>query len=371
MDSSGYSWRSGAKVEKKLLKQWFIRTTKFAKPLLEGLNDSCLQDWRDIINLQQHWIGECNGYIFHLKVNNKNHKTNDEVLDPIRIWTQYPEHFLDPNSFLILKTSHYLNKFKKLSSPKVFNPFNDQMMPLIFYDDDIPYYEHNDSYLAAPNFREIDKELSKKFNLKNNSENNTISTKILEEKDRNFVLKLAQKENIGGYEVSSKLQDWLISRQRYWGTPIPIVYCNNCGIIPLDENDLPVLLPQTKNEIIHRKCPKCGDENAKQETDTMDTFVDSSWYYLRYLDAENEGKIFNEDLIKKFMPVDLYVGGKEHAVLHLYYARFMNHFLHSLGLVPYSEPFKRLLVQGMVMGRSYRLKGTGKYLKESEVIYFR
>lgn len=185
--------------------------------------------------------------------------------------------------------------------------------------------------------------------------------------------------NIGGYWTSAKLRDWLISRQRFWGTPIPIIHCSNCGIQPVPRNQLPVVLPTISQmpeksnsvlaeniEWVNTVCPKCQGE-AKRETDTMDTFVDSSWYFLRYLDPKNQQEMFSKEKAKKLTPVDLYIGGKEHAVLHLYYARFVNHFLHSLGLLPEKEPFKKLLVQGMVMGRSYRIKGTGKYLPENKV----
>lgn len=174
---------------------------------------------------------------------------------------------------------------------------------------------------------------------------------------------------------------WLFSFlfYRYWGTPIPIIHCTKCGSQPVSTKDLPVILPDLKKESkkvgsqlaelsewINTKCPKCGGE-AKRETDTMDTFVDSSWYFLRFADPHNNKEIFDTGKVNKVAPVDLYIGGKEHAVLHMYYARFIMHFLHSLGLVPEREPFKRLLVQGMVMGRSYRVKGSGQYLSEKDV----
>lgn len=189
----------------------------------------------------------------------------------------------------------------------------------------------------------------------------------------------AKKLNIGGYWTSAKLRDWLISRQRYWGTPIPIIYCTACGVQPVPREQLPVVLPtvsqmfEKTNSVLTENtqwrsttCPKCHGP-AKRETDTMDTFVDSSWYFLRYIDPNNDKEMFDKDKAKRMTPVDLYIGGKEHAVLHLYYARFVNHFLHSLGLLPEREPFKKLLVQGMVMGRSYRIKGTGQYLPENKV----
>ena len=170
---------------------------------------------------------------------------------------------------------------------------------------------------------------------------------------------------IGGYWTSSRLKDWLISRQRYWGTPIPIIHCPNCGPVPVPEKDLPVELPildslsvKGKSPLlqaedwINTSCPSCGVP-AKRETDTMDTFVDSSWYFARYLDPHNEEVPIGKEAAKN-MPVDLYIGGKEHATLHMYFARFFTHFMHSIGLSPVKEPFQSLLVQGMVKGKSYR-----------------
>jgi len=164
-----------------------------------------------------------------------------------------------------------------------------------------------------------------------------------------------------GYKtINFRLRDWNISRQRYWGTPIPIIYCPECGTVPVPEEDLPVLLPENVEitgmgnplekveEFVKTTCPKCGAE-ARRETDTMDTFFDSSWYFLRYCDAHNDKEPFSKEKVDYWMPVDLYIGGIEHAVLHLLYARFFTKFLHEIGLVSVSEPFERLLTQGMVL----------------------
>ncbi|XP_073839424.1 leucyl-tRNA synthetase, mitochondrial isoform X2 [Musca autumnalis] len=364
VDANGCSWRSGAKVEKKLLKQWFIKTTAFAEQLLEGLDDPTLIDWRDIINLQRHWIGECDGYGFQLL-------TSASV--KLRVWTKNPEHFKDPNAFVVLKTSHYLAKDKNDSfSITIENPFTGTIMPVIF-NDTPAFADKCDVYLAAPSFRDEDKELQESLSLSFfANEELKVAKKDLEH-IRHEILETAKRLKLGGYKLSSKLQDWLISRQRYWGTPIPIVHCDKCGVVPVPDEQLPVILPEkskidkNREEALKCTCPKCQNPNALRESDTMDTFVDSSWYYLRFLDPANTDKIFDENIISKAMPVDLYIGGKEHAVLHLYYARFMNHFLHSQGVVNCSEPFSRLLVQGMVMGRTFRVKGSGRYVQEHEV----
>lgn len=361
VDANGRSWRSGAKVEKKLLRQWFIRTTRFAKQLYDGLQDLNREDWKDIIKIQKHWIGECNGYAFDLEV--VGGKGSDSV-ERINVWTECPEQLSGLNCFIALKNAHILNKTDQtefLSDLRVWNPFTNAEIPIIFTDT-VAYPvgrsgSTRDVYLGTAHV-DNDIELSIRFNLPKVGEDLTHNS----EERRRKVLDKAQELNIGGYPISSKLQDWLISRQRKWGTPIPIIHCDDCGPVP--DRSLPVLLesltaPETA-------CPNC-QRPARRETDTMDTFVDSSWYFLRFLDPHNSGAMFDPELAHKQMPVDLYIGGKEHAELHLYYARFIGHFLHSQHLLPQPEPFKRLLVQGMVMGRSFKQRETGKYLSEHEV----
>ena len=176
-----------------------------------------------------------------------------------------------------------------------------------------------------------------------------------------------------------RLRDWLISRQRYWGAPIPIVHCPNCGAVPVPDADLPVALPEnvefsgkggsplTQLESwLNVPCPSCGTP-AKRETDTMDTFIDSSWYFLRYPDAKNDQAVFDQAITNDWMPVDQYVGGIEHAILHLLYSRFFTKVLRDRGLLNFDEPFDRLLTQGMVQGRTYKNPTTGKYVLPADV----
>ncbi|MDR4506312.1 MAG: leucine--tRNA ligase [Candidatus Scalindua sp.] len=175
------------------------------------------------------------------------------------------------------------------------------------------------------------------------------------------IIKFLEEKGIGKGSINYRLRDWLISRQRYWGTPIPIVYCGNCGIIPVAEEDLPVLLPENvefrKNgqnpladvdNFVNTTCPNCKGK-AKRETDTMDTFVDSSWYYLRYLSANDGTQAFDSEVVNKWLPVDQYIGGIEHAILHLLYSRFITKVLSDLGLLGFHEPFKNLFTQGMIV----------------------
>ena len=363
VDANGLSWRSGAKVEKKLLKQWFVRTTKFAERLLSGLDDPILQDWRDIVKVQKHWIGNCDGWNFELTAGKR----------PVTVWSNKPQEFIYAG-FIAIKKDHWLNENKideGVLDVIVKNPFGRDLPILVTKNVDFPAF--NDVYIGIPSKRESDLELADKHGIRIES-----SLPIEEfEEDQTWVLEKAQTLGIGGdYKVSSKLKDWLISRQRYWGAPIPIIHCPSCGAVPVKDEDLPVKLPELGGNIgepLHKNeqwmkcsCPKCNSD-AQRETDTMDTFVDSSWYFLRYLNANNSSEMVNKKLAQNMMPVDVYVGGKEHAELHLYYARFINHYLHQKGFVLHPEPFKRLLVQGMVRGKSFRLKETGQYLKENEV----
>uniref|UniRef100_A0A8D8CCV3 leucine--tRNA ligase n=1 Tax=Culex pipiens TaxID=7175 RepID=A0A8D8CCV3_CULPI len=360
VDDNGCSWRSGAKVEKKVLRQWFIKTTRFAKSLLDGLSDPTLEDWKDIIKLQKHWIGDCDGYTFELKVVGEERR--------IPIWSQDPKH-LKEALFVAISPENLLNS-SKIGEGKLpltlENPISGRPLPVIVTEN-VKFPEGNDFYLGVASVEE-DRQLAESFQLSTN-----VSTP--EDSSNEDILQQAKTHNLGAYPVSSKLRDWLISRQRFWGTPIPIVHCPSCGTVPVPDSQLPIELPLDSVGIplaqnaqwLATTCPKCQSPHAKRESDTMDTFVDSSWYFLRFLDPNNKQDLFSPKLAHRLMPVDLYVGGKEHAVLHMYYARFMNHYLHSKRLIASSEPFKRLLVQGMVMGRSFRLKGSGKYIPAAEV----
>jgi leucyl-tRNA synthetase len=197
---------------------------------------------------------------------------------------------------------------------------------------------------------------TEKGNLVNSGEFNGINNEEAKKKITEFL----EKKKLGKKVVQFKLRDWLISRQRYWGTPIPIVYCDKCGIVSVKEEDLPIKLPRdvkfgkgnplaTNEKWIKAKCPKCGGL-ARRETDTMDTFVNSSWYFLRYCDSKNSKKIFDEKKVKYWMPIDQYIGGAEHACMHLIYCRFYTKFLRDIGLLNFDEPAKKLFHQGMLHG---------------------
>lgn len=364
VDANGCSWRSGAKVEKKLLKQWYVKTTKLSEQLIAYLDDPTLEDWRDIAKIQKHWIGESDGWNFELKAGDHQ----------VTVWSKNPEDLIYAG-FIALRKEHPLNEKnidEGMLDVLIKNPFGRDLPVLVTNEVDFPPF--NDVYIGKPSKCDADYELAQKYDIR-------VETSLpLEEpeEDQAWVLEKAQELGIGGdFKVSSKLKDWLISRQRYWGAPIPVIHCEFCGAVPVDDKDLPVNLPDLNGNIgqpLHQNeewlkcsCPKCGNAKARRECDTMDTFVDSSWYFLRYFDPKNKSEIVNKNLSNSLMPVDIYIGGKEHAELHLYYARFINHFLHQKGFVQHPEPFKRLLVQGMVKGQSYRVKDSGQYLKPDDV----
>uniref|UniRef100_T1IZ92 leucine--tRNA ligase n=1 Tax=Strigamia maritima TaxID=126957 RepID=T1IZ92_STRMM len=349
VDDLGCSWRSGATVEKRVLKQWFVRTSKLAESMSDGLDDPSLSGWQHVTKMQKNWIGECNGWRFDFRLQHK-----DEILD-------------------------------ELLNVSAVHPFSGNLIPLIVSSKIEFDSSGGDSYLGIPSLRNEDVDIAKQlhvpilqmFHTKNNSQFSDMDFLSARKKMCNYALE----HGFGGYKTSINRRDWLISRQRYWGTPIPLIHCAKCKVFPVPYNQLPVKLPDisklVESEVIasplsamddwvNVKCPKCGN-SAKRETDTMDTFFDSTWYFLRYLDPKNELEPFNAKKIAPLLPVDIYIGGEEHAILHLFSSRFVFHFLRNEGLVPCSEPFRHLLMLGMMTNESFRLKKTGQYLSKDEV----
>ncbi|XP_039592441.1 probable leucine--tRNA ligase, mitochondrial isoform X1 [Polypterus senegalus] len=399
VDENGCSWRSGAKVEQKYLKQWFIKTTKYAKPLLDALAD--LPEWYGVKGMQANWIGECTGcfFNFQLKVNNK--LTGEEL----SAYTFTPEAIYGA-AFVSILPNHRLlhgnNPLKEalrkeysagkdiLTSVTAVNPLTGMEIPVVI-SSKLEFPGHLDTMIGIPDASNDDATLSRKLGLAHPRVFETLpdgTERLIQSGeftglDRaaafKAVTKWAIERNAGGYLTSAKLRDWLISRQRYWGTPIPIIHCQSCGAVPVPEGDLPVLLPKvesftgkgasplaTESDWLHCTCPRCH-RAAQRETDTMDTFVDSSWYYFRYVDPHNDKRPFDPPAVNRWLPVDLYIGGKEHAVMHLYYARFMSHFCKDLKLTKHREPFHKLLVQGLIKGQTFRLAESGQYLKREEI----
>jgi leucyl-tRNA synthetase len=410
VDSEGRSWRSGAKVERKLLRQWFLKITDYAEQLLNDLDK--LTGWPERVKLMQaNWIGKSVGAYLEFPIVGMEEKigvftTRPDTVYGVTYVVLAPEHPLTPKvttpdrkkaveAFIqevkgeseIERTSEDKPKRGILTGGKAINPFNGEEIPILIAD--YVLYEYGTGAVMgvpAHDTRDF------KFANENNLPIKTVivpegedGTKPLEAaytdpgimvnsaqfdgmpstEGKTAIIEYAEKQGYGKARVQYRLRDWLISRQRYWGAPIPVVHCPSCGIVPVPEEDLPVKLPEdveftgrgpsplAKLESwVNVSCPSCG-EPAKRETDTMDTFIDSSWYFLRYTDANNDREIFASDKVNSWMPVDQYVGGIEHAILHLLYSRFFTKVLRDRGLLNFDEPFQRLLTQGMVQGLTY------------------
>uniref|UniRef100_A0A3B5BGN3 leucine--tRNA ligase n=1 Tax=Stegastes partitus TaxID=144197 RepID=A0A3B5BGN3_9TELE len=367
VDENGRSWRSGAQVEQKLLTQWFIKTTNYAKPLLDALDD--LPEWYGVKAMQANWIGECTGCYFDFKL-----KVNlGSFVPPAQI-------FIIRHSFCFTLSSLFLRVFP--CCRLCFSPLLPQTLIVLILHFNVT---------GVPDCSEEDLSVATALNLRwttvlETHEDGTqtlINSKefsgLTREQAFDSITQKAREQKVGGHLTSSKLRDWLISRQRYWGTPIPVVHCGSCGPVAVPEEELPVTLPKlpsltgkgasplgAAHDWVNCKCPRCKGP-ARRETDTMDTFVDSAWYYFRYTDPHNPNRPFERYLADRWLPVDVYIGGKEHAVMHLYYARFLCHFCKDQGLVAHREPFWKLLVQGLIKGQTFKLADSGQYLKREEI----
>jgi leucyl-tRNA synthetase len=402
----GLCWRCKNPVQKKDLDQWYLKITDYAQRLLDDLKK--LDKWPERVKtMQENWIGRSEGVEFKLRIEGtdkdlKVFTTRIDTVFGITYMSVAPEHPLIQELLKGKPKAAEIKAFAekvKLTSeveraaadkPKegidtglrAINPVNGDRVPIYAADYVLMEYGTG-AIMAVPAHDQRDFEFAKAHNLPikavirpasheldaatmteayvedgiqvNSSEFNGIF-------NREGLLKIAEwmeQRQVGKRVVNFRLRDWLISRQRYWGCPIPMVYCDTCGLVPVNENDLPVKLPldlpyqpadMLKNsaDFVNVKCPKCG-KPARRETDTMDTFIDSSWYYLRYVSPRDHKHIFDPEAIKYWMPVDQYIGGIEHAILHLLYSRFFTKFLHDQKLLSFDEPFKALFTQGMVL----------------------
>ncbi|CCH62944.1 hypothetical protein TBLA_0I02880 [Henningerozyma blattae CBS 6284] len=425
VDSTGHSWRSGALVEKKMLKQWFLGITKFGHALMNDLK--YLDDWpAKVKSMQKNWISESKGVTVNFNTNDPNFKiiqiftTRIETIfsvDYIALSASHPivrARLQKDNSLkLFVENSSNLKNNSKdgylLKDIEATFPFTGKKVPIFVAPYVISGYG-TDAVMGVPVHDQRDFEFwQKNNNSKAASLPSILPSKVSITDDiplpytsldgvtteisgnfsgisplvaRKEITSALVRENIGQETVSFKMRDWLISRQRYWGTPIPIIYCDDCGPVPVPKEDLPVVLPQVKQifnkgktlaqlpEFVNTVCPKCK-KHARRETDTMDTFMDSSWYFFRFLDPHNSNEPFSKNLATNGMPVDIYIGGVEHAILHLLYSRFISKFLGSISKWDDSEhlfePFKKLVTQGMVHGKTYMDPDSKKYLKPEEL----
>ena len=421
----GKCWRCDNIVEKKYLSQWFLKITDYAQELLDSIDK--LDGWGENVKLmQKNWIGKSQGTIIDFKVKGeknlsvKVYTTRPDTVYGVTYLVVAPEYkdieklTTEENKEAVetyRKNAKRLTEIERLSTARektgvklgtyVINPFNGEEVPLYAADYALVEYGTG-AVMAVPAHDERDFAFAKKYNLPlkvviQNPENpSDCKTEAftddgilinsgefdglnnVEAKEK--ITQKATKEGYGNAQTQYRLRDWLISRQRYWGAPIPVVYCEDCGIQLVPEDQLPVLLPEdvdfsvvgrspitTSKTFIDTTCPKCG-KKAKRETDTMDTFMCSSWYYLRYCDPKNEKKPFDKELVDKYMNVDQYVGGIEHAILHLLYSRFVTKALRDMGFLNSDEPFKNLLTQGMVLKDGSKMsKSKGNTVDPDEI----
>ena len=403
--AGGICERCGTPTTKKLKNQWMLKMTAYADSLIEGLKETDFMD--KIKTAQINWIGKSIGAEVNFKLKDtedelKVFTTRCDTLYGVTFMVMSPEH-----SFL----SKYENKIKNLSELKDYqeaakqkseiertdaskektgvkldglvaiNPVNGREIPIYVSDYVLANYGTG-AIMAVPAHDQRDYEFAKKFNIDiipvieggditkeaYTSDGIHINSEFLNNLDKdtaiNEMLKFLEDNNIGKKTTNYRLQDWIFSRQRFWGEPIPMINCPKCGWVPVPENELPVILPDvesyeptdngesplsTVEDWVNVKCPCCG-EDAKRETDTMPNWAGSSWYWIRYMDANNDQELASMDAMKYWGQVDYYNGGMEHATRHLLYARFWNEFLYDQGIVPYREPFKKRVAHGMILG---------------------
>jgi len=397
---SGKCWRhEDVEVEIKHIEQWFLKTTAYAEELL--MNENNL-DWPNRIkSMQENWIGRSEGTEIIFEVNKAKwpvFTTRPDTLFGVTFLVVSAQHSKlmelvtakqkkEVESFLkkIKSTSEKdaidLEKQGVFTGSYAIHPLTKEKIPVWTGNFVIADYGSG-MVMAVPAHDQRDFEFAKKYKIPIKVVIDPIDQKIssntLKEaytgpgnlmnsegfddlaspEAKDHITKALEFKKLGKKSVQYKLRDWLVSRQRYWGTPIPVIYCDKCGIVPVSEKDLPVELPkkvkfgkgnplETNKEFVNVNCPNCKGK-ARRETDTMDTFFDSSWYYLRYADAKNKKMPFDSKNAEYWMPVDFYTGGAEHACMHLIYARFFTKVLRDLGLIKLDEPFKKLFNQGMV-----------------------
>jgi leucyl-tRNA synthetase len=425
--------RCGTPVTKRDLEQWFFAITKYAQELLDDLE---ALDWPERVKvMQRNWIGRSEGCEFELQIAEdipaipperakiRVYTTRPDTVFGMTYAVLAPEHpFVEPlvaGTDKEAEVNDFVEKVKRESEVQrlsaeaigekrgvftgrhAINPFTGDRIPLYIADYVLMSYGTG-AIMAVPAHDQRDFEFAKAHGLpievvieppgwdgspleeafvgEGRMINSGEFSGLDSEAGKQAVIEWLERQGIGERKINYRLRDWLVSRQRYWGCPIPIVYCDACGTVPVPEERLPVLLPEEgiefkptgesplarSPEFVNTECPSCGG-GARRETDTMDTFVDSSWYFLRYCDAKNKEAIFDRARVEHWMPVDQYIGGVEHAILHLLYARFFTKAISDLGLTDIREPFARLFTQGMVrMGGTKMSKSKGNIAVPTE-----
>lgn len=409
----GKGWRSGAEVEKRKLNQWFLKITDFAEELLEGLGN--LENWPDKVRLmQENWIGKSKGLEFSFDLSNG---------DTLPVYTTRPDTIFGA-SFVAVAADHPVAQAVDSDEARAFiaeckkggttaaeletaeklgfdtgitakHPFTGADLPVYIANFVLMDYGTG-AIMAVPGHDQRDFEFATKYGLPiprvvapsadqadtafdgeaEAGEGVLVNSDFLDgmevEDAKRAIIARIEEQGRGSGKTVWRLRDWGVSRQRYWGTPIPFIHCEKCGVVPAPKDSLPITLPEDVdfqtpgNPLLrhptwkHVDCPKCGG-NAERETDTLDTFVDSSWYFLRFA-SQPADKPFDRDEIAKWLPVEQYIGGIEHAILHLLYARFWTRALAHMGQIDVTEPFASLFTQGMVTHETYSRKDGSKTL---------
>lgn len=425
---NGKCERCKSDVGKKDLEQWFFKITDYAQRLLDDLEK--LTGWPEKVKLMQsNWIGRSEGAEIQFKVDGMDqtltvYTTRPDTIFGVSYMVIAPEHpivedlikgmpqeeecrsFINKMQFLneLARTSTETEKEGVFTGRYVINPLNNEKVPLYLANYvlmdygtgivmGVPAHDQRDFEFARkydlpvkvviqPEGQHLDGDtMTEAFPAEGVMVNSGEFDGLKNEEALKSIIDYIEKENLGVRKINFRLRDWLISRQRYWGAPIPVIYCDVCGVVPVPEEDLPVLLPtdvkftgagesplKGSKSFINAKCPKCG-KMGRRETDTMDTFVCSSWYFLRYCDPCNDKEPFSKEAVDYWMPVDQYIGGVEHAILHLLYARFFTKVLHDLGYVSVDEPFTNLLTQGMVLKDGAKMsKSLGNVVSPEEIV---
>lgn len=424
----GHCWRCDSEVVKKELEQWFLKITAYADRLLEDLKE--LKGWPERVKtMQDNWIGRSEGAEFSFEVPEIGERipvftTRHDTVFGVTYIVLAPEHPLveklidgketaqSVREFVqkvcgmseVSRTSNDYEKEGLFTGAYAVHPFTGEQVP-IWVANYVLFEYGTGAVMGVPAHDERDWQFATKYSLAkkvviqqpgknitiedmdgaydgpgimiNSGEFNGLDS----EQGKVAIAKWLEQKNIGKRHINYRLRDWLVSRQRYWGAPIPIIYCPECGIVPVPKDQLPVMLPEnveftagavsplaTVDEFVNCTCPKCGAK-ARRETDTMDTFICSSWYYMRYTDPRNVNLPFDTSKADYWMPVDQYIGGIEHAILHLLYSRFFTKVLKDAGLINANEPFKNLLTQGMVIKDGAKMsKSKGNIVSPEEII---
>jgi leucyl-tRNA synthetase len=421
---AGMCWRCGKPVRQKKLWQWFFRITDYAEDLL--VYSDKLSGWPEkVTTMQKNWIGKSTGAEIRFPVENSDQSlpvftTRQDTVFGATFMCLAPEHpmvtqlsdgtgqqtavrrFVERMALQdrSVKAVESYQKEGIFTGAHCINPFSGKRMPVFTANFALMEYGTG-AVMCVPAHDQRDFDFARKYGLEilvvivppGEALNPDTMTEaytgegvmansgrfdgLASERGREEIVSYMEAKGIGAGAVSYRLRDWGISRQRYWGAPIPIIYCVSCGVVPVPEEDLPILLPEDVDLLeggrsplpgldyfARTTCPTCGSPEAKRETDTMDTFVESSWYFERYCSPNCNTGMFDKDAVGYWMPADQYIGGVEHAILHLLYSRYFTRVLHDFGLVEYKEPFTRLLTQGMVCKETLSCPDHGFLLPE-------